>query len=239
MTLTLVTALLLIQADKAALAEEAAKALKATAAKGFEAAGEGSFKADKDHEDYAEWLGGDSATLTAAVQGSFEAVVTVKAKKATYEVFHKGARTVERLTWRGSPVDSSDSANDILSLLDLAKLAGAAAKAIAAKAAGDETLGEVKCRKIRVTLDGTAIGSYLERDPDDEADPGYRVETVEVTLWIDADGLVRKLDGAVTKIFDDGEGDEVKLVDTWTFTFAKFGATKVEFPPELKKALSD
>lgn len=241
--------------------EAVSKALKATAAKGgFEI--EGSVENELSQENGMEFAGGFFGSLQGKIAGAvstpFAASIRVKADKALYELAHDGKKSAERLTWRGAGQTPGDAANDLLSLLDVAKLADAAGKAKEGKSHAEEKLGETACKVASLTLEGDAISKYLETPEAEEGmmmEFGLKTSKVELKVWYGAeDGLVRKVRAVVTKTFDvgimpvedgeeeeegeEGEGQEA-MTATYTLTLSKFGAAKVEIPEGMKEMMKE
>ncbi len=245
------------------LRDAAAKALKATAAKGS-VAFEGDCSTEYTQDggggivvpDGGEFYGGLKGKITGTVEGSFKAAFRAKSDKVLYEAWHD-KKTVERMTWRGVGMTPGDAANDVLSLVNLEKLAEAAGKAREAKA-GEAKLGDAACKTFTLTLDGSAIGKYLDAPEMKDADGvvmsiGMKTSRVELKLWVGDDGLVRKLEAQVAKAFDmsemiepgddgeeedeDSEGEEM-MVTTYTFAFSKWGEAKVEVPEEIREQMT-
>jgi hypothetical protein len=242
--------------------DAAAKALKAAAAKGS-AAFEGECSTEYTGEaggivvpEGGDFYGGLKGKITGAVEGSFKASFRAKSDKVLYEAWHD-KKTVERMTWRGIGMTPGDAANDVLSLVNLEKLAEAAGKAREAKS-GEAKLGDAACKTFTLTLDGSAIGKYLDAPEMKDADGvvmslGMKTSRVELKFWVGDNGLIRKLEAQVAKAFDmsemiepgddgdeedeDSDGEEM-MVTTYTFTFSKWGEAKVEIPEEIREQMT-
>lgn len=244
-----------------AVRDDVAKALKATAAKGgfeLEGSAETEMTQDMGMEMPGGFFGGMNGKISGAVTTPFSAAIKVKADKALYELVHDGKKSAERLTWRGAGQTPGDAANDVLSMLDFAKLAEAVGRAKAGKAHAEEKVGETACKVASLTLDGEAISKYLETGEAQEGmmmDFGMKSSKIELKVWIGAeDGLVRKLRAVVTKTMDigimpaedgeeeeegeEGEGQEM-MTATYTVSLSKFGAAKVEIPEGMKELMKD
>lgn len=198
------------------VSKDAAAAIRETAKKNFAFAGEMKLKSD----DMDEIV----APVSGAVAAPFEVVVKSKGERSTHEIFHRAGKTIERTTYRGYP-DPVLGTDELLSILDLAKLADAAAKGTAGKRDADGSL--------RITLGEDAIRTYQ----DEPIDMGMKVDSVALTLWI-KDGIVEKLEAAVERTFDDG-GDSFSQTAIYTLTLSKRGEARVEIPEEIRKELGE
>lgn len=207
---------------------DSAQALRDTAKKG-------TFAFSGELKIQSEDMGMDvTASIEGAASSPFGAIVKSKAEKSTYEIFHKGGKTVERLTWRGFPeYMEMGTSDEVLSLLDLEKLAAAAAKGKSGKKDADDNGSSV----FRLTLGEDAIRSYNE-DGMDGVDFGMKVDSVALKLWI-KDGLVQKMEAAVERSYDDGGGDTYATTTVYTLTLSKHGEAKVEYPADIVKELGE
>ncbi len=238
-----------------AVRDDAAKALKATAAKGafaFEGEATTDFSEELGGVVVDGFYGGIKGKISGTATSGFKAAFRAKSDKATYEAWHD-KKTVERMTWRGLGQTPGDAANDILSLVDFEKLAGAVGKAKEGKA-GDGKLGDEACKTYQVVLGPEAISTYLDAPDADEdgggamMDFGLAATRIELKLWVGSDGLVRKIEAKVVKGMSmnpaDGEEEEEQeegmgelMSSTYTFTFSKFGETKVEIPDDIRELM--
>jgi hypothetical protein len=241
-----------------AVREDAVKALKATAAKGgFTFEGEAATEVSQEMGGITVdgFFGGLSGKITGTAAGA-TAAFKAKNGKALYECW-RDKKTVERMTWRGMGQTPGDAANDVLSLVNLEKLAEAAGKAKAGKSLGDAKLGEVACKMLELTLDGESIGKHIEQ-PEAQGGAvmsmGLKVVRLELKLWIGADGLVHKIEAKVPKTFegagimpgggeeeeeDEESGEGEMMTSTYTLMLTKLGETKVELPDDIKAMLKE
>jgi hypothetical protein len=227
---------------------DAAKALRATAkAGGFDVAGESKVESDAEGMVVGDFgWGGLSGKIAGSVTFPLEAAFRLDAGKARYELWSSKGQAVERLTWKGRGAYPDRAADELLSLVNLEKLAADVEKATAAKARD----GGV----IELTLSGDAIREHVERAGSDEEGGGIMMEmgltpsSVTLKLTIGKDGLVGKLEAAVLKKFNMGEGEEegeeeegqnFEVTVAYTLALAKHGAAKVEIPADVREQLKE
>lgn len=246
-------ALLLVQGsdakpadDLAALRSEAAKALRDTAKAGaFSVAGEMEFETDNDEmkEMVAEWFEEPPEISGTASSGPFKGHGRLQMGGTRYDVFHDGG-TVERITWRGWQEYFDQTADEILSLLDLESLATAAGEATDAKSLPDGKAGDVECRSMRLVLKPTAVKSYIEIEGFEDFADEMRPKKVGLRLWIGkSDGLVHKGEWVVGReeIVAEMEGeDKTYVLDrVYTVTLSDHGKAKVEIPADVRGMMKD
>jgi len=226
---------------------DAAKALRATAKSGgFDVSGESKVESDANGIVVGDmgW-GGLSGKVSGSVTFPLEASFRLDAGKARYELWSSKGQAVERLTWKGRGAYPDRAADELLSLVNLEKLAADVEKATAAKARD----GGV----IELTLAGDAIREHVERAGGDEEggmmmEMGPTPSSVTLKLTIGQDGLVAKIEAAVLKKWNMGEGEEegeeeegqnFEMTVTYTLALTKHGAAKVEIPADVRGQLKE
>jgi hypothetical protein len=213
---------------------EVARALKATAEKGFEFSGRGT-----EGEDGIGFEG----DLEGAVGAPFAARVKGTRDRSVFEVFHAKGKTVERVTRTDRDFDVYDAGDEILSVLDLARLAGFAGKAEQAKEGAEEKLDGVAARVFTIALSKEAVRMHLKYADDPDGDePETEYSGVDLKVWVGKEsGLVLKLEAEVRKSYaaDEPDAPEEECASSYTFVLKGHGKAKAEIPEDVRKLLED
>jgi hypothetical protein len=224
--------------DPKPAAAELAAALKKTAAKGpFAFTGRLTTEVNPDDAD-------EEAT-TCAVSGSAApggaTVVQVQGDSSVHELLRKGNKVAGRETWKGHPLDLINGPSELLSFLDLDRLAVYVKDASSVKALPDEKSGaeDVAVYELAVPK-GTVRSFHDESEAAEEEEKSLRSVTLRLRVR-KSDGLVEKIEAAVRRVYkdDDKPGDGTKGLSTYSLRLKDFGTAEVVIPPGLEKLLKD
>jgi hypothetical protein len=213
---------------------DAVEALRKTAKSGsFEFAGILKTEVNPDEAD-AE---ATECKVLGAVASPFHSVFKVKTDSSTHEIAFKGGKLAGKLIWKGQPLDLGKAPSEVLSLVNLERLAVYAEKATAAK-----SLADVKdCRVLEIVLPKQTIRSCQE-DAEQQEEEEKSVEKVELKVHVrKSDGLVVKLEATVHRLYkdEDNPDNSSKGRSEYAFTLKEFGAAKVTIPAGLEKLVEE
>jgi hypothetical protein len=148
---------------------------------------------------------------------------------------------VGRLVWRAVPVDLGKSPSELLSLVNLDRLALYAEKATLVQAGPEEKIGDRECRRIRLRLPADTIrGHSQDNDAQEEDEKG--LDRVEAELLIDKTrGLLLRLEAKVRRVYKDGDPPSTPNAATSSYRldFQKMGEAKVRIPKEIEREFED
>jgi hypothetical protein len=225
--------------DPKPLAADVAAALQRTAKRGpFAVAGK--LKTEINPDD------ADEEAVVCSVVGSVapgeRAVAEIKGDASTHELVLRRNRMAGRETWKGHPLDLINAPGELMSLLDLDRLALHVKDASSAKALPDEKAGGEDCGVTELSLPRTTIRSYHdEADAAEEEEKSVRGVTLKVRVR-KSDGLVVSLDASVQRLYKDdapAAGAGTKGVTAYSLGLKDFGTAEVVAPPGLEKFLKD
>jgi hypothetical protein len=215
------------------------RALKQAAQTGsYEVSGELKTEVRDNQTDEEPTLGRVTGQVIAS---PFQAALRVKADQGTHELYYKEGKLVGRLVWRAVPVDLGKSPSELLSLVNLDRLALYAEKATLAQAGTDEKIGDRECRRIRLRLPGDTIrGHSQDNDAQEEDEKG--LDRVEAELFLDkARGNLVRLQANVRRVYKDGEDPLTPNTATSSYQldFQKMGEAKVRIPKEIEREFEE
>jgi hypothetical protein len=224
--------------DLKRLAEDAAQALRQTAKPGsFEFAGILKTEVNPEENDAEP----TECKLSGAAGTPFHSAFKAKTDSATHDIVFKGGKMAGRLTWKGHPLDLGKAPGEVLSLINLERLAIYVEKATAAKALPDAKPGGEDCRVLELVLPKETMRSHHE-DAEAAEEEEKSVENVEIRLHVrKSDGLVVKLEATVHRLYkdEDNPDDTSKGRSEYALTLKEFGTAKVKIPAGLEKLIKD
>ena len=224
--------------DPKALAAEAARSLK-LAAKPGSLQFQGTLKTEVNPDE------ADSEATECRVSGTvgtpLVAVMTLRSEVSTHEIVYKAGKMAGRLTWKGHPLDVGKAPGELLSLVNLERLAIFAEKSAEAKALGETKVGGEDCRAIEIVPPKEAIRSHSD-DAEAAQEEDKSVEKLELKLHLrKSDGFPLKLEAVVHRIYkdEDNPNDVTKGRSQYSLSFKEAPAGGVKIPPALEKLLKD
>jgi hypothetical protein len=180
--------------------------------------------------------------VSGAAGGSpFAAALKARGDHTAAEIFYKGGKLAGRTLWRSVPLDLGKSPSELLSLVNLERLAVYAEKATKTEAGAGGTVGTAECRSIRLELPPDTVRGHSEdNDATEEDEKG--LSSVEAELWIEkASGRAVRIEAKVHRLYKDDPkpGSTTKSVSSYALTFEKAGEAKVSIPKEIERLLKD
>lgn len=223
----------------AALRGEASQALRLTAKAGnFEVSGR--LKTEV-REDQTEEEPTDCEVKGAVEASPFAASLSASSDHNRVEIFFKGGKLAGRSHWRSVPLDLGKCPSELLSLVNVERLAVFAEKAGKAEAGPDGTLGGAECKTIKLELPADTIRGHSEdNDATEEDERG--LAGVEAQIWIEkSSGRVVRLESKVRRVYKDEPkpGDSSKSVSAYALSFEKPGQARVTLPKEIERLLKE
>lgn len=217
---------------------EVVSALQKTARKGtFGFAGTLRTEVDPDNADEEATV----CTVSGAVTPGSVSAAEIKGDHSVHELVVRRNRMAGRETWKGHPLDLANAPGELMSLLDLDRLALAVKDATSVKSLPDEKSGAEEYRVYELALPKSAIRSYHDdAETAEEEEKSVRGVTLGLRLR-KADGLVASIDAAVRRLYkeDDKPGDGTKALSVYSLRLKDFGTAQVSVPPALEKLLKD
>ncbi len=141
--------------------------------------------------------------FTGSVGADGTIAIKLETSKGTYELFKKGGKVVQRQTWTGKQETVGAFAEEITSLLNLARLAKEAGRLKAVRLGEAKQVGGVDCSPLKAKLSNDVIAE--EEDDDDSGMPGmkmklFELKKVDATVFVGKeDRLVRRIDVKLSK----------------------------------------
>jgi len=199
----------------------------------------------------AEGMTFDIADPTAGppVEGEFTArvakdgagSVVLEKKDFKYELFQRGDRRAQRMTWtsKGVPV-AGDVGGDLHRLLQWDHLLKQVEKAKKAESRPDAEIDGTSCRVVTCPITAEYLEDSAKVKPAEP--PPLEVAAIQVTMHIDkGTGCVKSMAFDVSRKMNlafGGSDQDILVVSTYSFTVGKFdSALKVEIPPDVEKLL--
>ena len=187
----------------------------------------------------------DEETVVCSVSGGVLpgalAVVEIKGDGSVHELALKGGKRAGRETWKGHSLDLLNAPSELLSLLDLERLAVYVKEATAGKALPDEKVGGEDCSAYELLLPKGSIRSYHD-DAETAAEEEKSVRNLNLRLRVrKSDGMVVSLEAVVRRLYkdDDKPGAGTKGLSSYSLSLKDFGAAEPAIPPGLEKLLKE
>lgn len=222
------------EAPKDDVRPAAAEALTKTAKKGpFAVAGQLKTEIDPDDPDEEPTI----CKVAGAVAPGSRAAFRITGNASVHELVLRDGKMAGRETWKGHSLDLINGPSELLSLLDLERLAAHVRNAVAAKALSDEKVGEEDCAVYELQLPKEAIRSFND-DPDFAADEEKSLRGARLKLCVrKSDGLVAQLDAGVRRLYKNEEHPRpsTRGLTFYSLTFQDFGTADVALPSGLEK----
>lgn len=179
--------------------------------------------------------------FTARVGRDGAGSVVLEKKDFRYELFQRGDRRAQRLSWtsKGVPV-TGDVGGDLHRLLQWDHLLKQVEKAKKAESRPDVEIDGTACRVVTFPITPEFLEETQKVKPSEP--PPLEVSTIQVTMQIDkGTGWIKSMAFDVSRKMNlaFGGGDqEILVTNIYSFTVGKFdSALKVEIPPDVEKLL--
>ncbi|HLY09236.1 MAG TPA: hypothetical protein VKW04_08050 [Planctomycetota bacterium] len=226
------------QDDPKGPAADLAAALQATAKRGAFAF-TGTLKTEVDPDDADDEA--TSCSVSGAVAPGERTVAHIKGENSVHDLLLKRRRLAGRETWKGHPLDLMNAPSELMSLLDLERLAMSVKDAASVKALPEEKIGTEDCRVYELGLSKGAIRSYHDEAEAVEEEE-KSLQGVTLTLKVQkSDGLVVTLDASVLRLYKDDKAAAggTKGLSVFQLRLKDFGTAKVPTLPGLEALLKD
>ncbi len=224
--------------DSKPAAAELAAALKKTAAKGpFAFLGKLTTEVNPDDADEEA----TACAVSGAAAPGGATIVQVQGDSSVHELLRKGNKVAGRETWKGHPLDLINGPSELLSLVDLDRLAIYVKDASSVKALPDEKSGAEDVAAYELVVSKGVVRSFHdEAEAAEEEEKSLRGVTLRLRVR-KSDGLVEKIEAAVRRLYkdDDKAGDGTKGLSTYSLRLKDFGTAEVAIPPGLEKLLKE